>query len=356
MDRKPPDSAGSSVGVGGARSRRASLRRAAACFLAIAGAPLFLQNAGGAAEPSRQGWWWQANPGQGAPAPPAPPDVPTDGLYVQGGPSGPSAIAAVLFQLGDGEKPKSLTLHLVQPQAAVQSSSPAPIPGTDPSSAPASSPAPPPALQACPIQSGSFNADQGGPMSDAPTADCATPMPAQVDAAAGTATFDLSSLVAASDTVALAILPAGPTDRAAIQHPGADAFAVDMTSSSSEATTTASDTSTAADFSSTSAPAATGDLSTSSGSLDYVPGAASTAADVTAPATAMAPAPITAAAPAPAAQPVARHVVRRPAVLASSRSSTATHLGQLAALGLVVAALLSYSRGYGLLGGKFAED
>jgi len=31
-------------------------------------------------------------------------------------------------------------------------------------------------------------------------------------------------------------------------------------------------------------------------------------------------------------------------------------VGELAALGMVIAALLFYSRGYGLLGGRFADD
>src|SRR5256885_14407016 len=79
--------------------RRPGLRRAAACFLAMCAAPLVLPSAGGADEPSRQGWWWQGNQGQAAA--PAPPDVPDDGLYVQGGPSAdqPTALAAISFDL-----------------------------------------------------------------------------------------------------------------------------------------------------------------------------------------------------------------------------------------------------------------
>src|SRR5947209_941060 len=80
--------------------RRPGLRRADLCFLAVCAAPLVLPYAGGADEPTRQGWWWQGN--QGGASAPAPPDVPADGLYVQGGTSNdqPFAYAAVLFNLG----------------------------------------------------------------------------------------------------------------------------------------------------------------------------------------------------------------------------------------------------------------
>lgn len=343
------------------RRRRIVLRRAVLTFFAIAAAPLLLPNAGSADEPARQGWWWQANPGNGAPAPPGPPDVPGDGLYVQGGPSGPVALSAVQFELADGQKPATLTLHLIPAQNAVTGAAPAPapapvpVPGQPPAPAPApapdgtASPLPPPGVQACVIASGTINAEQGGPMADAPDTTGCTPIPGTVDATAGTATFNLSSVTTTGSTLALAILPASATDRAAFSHPGSDALMVDASPAD-----TSADTSTDSSFSpSTETATAPADSSAtaslpSSGSLDYVPGQASTGAPT------VAPAPSTAA---PAAAPSARPTVRtRPAVLASPANSTATRVGQLAALGLVVAALMSYSRGYGLLGGKFAED
>ena len=99
-----------------ASRRRPGLRRAAMCFLAVCAAPLILPYASGADEPSRQGWWWQGS--QGGVSPPAPPDVPADGLYVQGGISAdaPFAYAAVLFNLGQDQTAKKLTLHLAQSQ------------------------------------------------------------------------------------------------------------------------------------------------------------------------------------------------------------------------------------------------
>ena len=343
----------------GTRRRRVALRRAVLTFFAIAAAPLLLPNVGSADEPARQGWWWQTNPGNGAPAPPPPPDVPGDGLYVQGGPSGPVAISAVQFELADGQKPTTLTLHLVPIQNAVTSTAPAPapapvpVPGQSPAPAPApdgsASPLPPPGVQACVIASGTINAEQGGPMADAPDTTGCTPIPGTVDATAGTATFNLSSVTASGTTLALAIVPVGATDRAAFSHPGSDALMVEASS-----TDTSADTSTDSSFSTSTETATTpADSSAtaslpSSGSLDYVPGEASTGAPT------VAPAPTTAA---PAAAPSPRRSVRtRPAVLASPANSTATRVGQIAALGLVVAALMSYSRGYGLLGGKFAED
>jgi hypothetical protein len=326
--------------------RRPGLRRAALCFLTIGAAPLLLPYAGSADEPSRQGWWWQGN--QGGTSAPAPPDVPADGLYVQGGTSAdaPFAYAAVLFNVGQDQKPKKLTLHLAQAQSTPDTTAvPAlPVPAPPPSPAPAPGPLPVGGInvQACPIPSGDFGGEQGGPLANAPAYSCTTPIAGTADLVAGTVTFDASSLGAgaASSTLALAILPVSTTDRAAFQHPGPDALEVESTpATSSDAFAPATDDAfePAPSFAETTPDAFTSAPEITS-TPEYTPGIASTGT------------------PAVAPTPKAAPRLRRPPVLIAAKRTTAVRIGELAALGMVVAALLFYSRGYGLLGGRFADE
>ena len=124
-----------------------------------------------------------------APAPAAPPDVPPDGLYVQGGPSGPVAIAALLYEVPDGQAPDKLTLKL-----APAASPPSPAPAAPPA-APAA-----PALQACTIKSGEFNSEQNGPWQDAPAADCAHGAAGTFDSSARTISFAVGPLASSGST------------------------------------------------------------------------------------------------------------------------------------------------------------
>src|SRR5437763_4417601 len=101
-------------------------------------------------EPLQQGWWTVANTGV-APAP-APPDVPSDGLLVQGGTQGPSAFAALVYSFSPGSTVGPLTLTI----------------------APNSATSPGAKLEVCPLANGTINADQGGPMKDAPHYNCAS--------------------------------------------------------------------------------------------------------------------------------------------------------------------------------------
>src|SRR6266508_3434491 len=88
--------------------------------------------------PMRAGWWSQASQ-SGIPAP-APPDVPPDGLYVQGGPGGPLAYSALRYDVGDGDGAGAGRLRLV----------------------PTGLPSPTAALQLCPLTKADFAAAQGG--------------------------------------------------------------------------------------------------------------------------------------------------------------------------------------------------
>lgn len=64
---------------------------------------------GFALEPARSGGGNAAN--AGPVAAPSPPDVPSDGLYVAGGPSGPQALAAIVYELPPGSIATTVTLE-----------------------------------------------------------------------------------------------------------------------------------------------------------------------------------------------------------------------------------------------------
>src|SRR5436305_8264252 len=133
---RPVGGRDAAVGTAESAPRRPGWSRAAACFLALCAAPLVLPYAGSADEPSRQGWWWQGN--QGGASARDPTDVPADGLYVQGGTSvdAPFAYAAVLFNLGEDQTPKKLTLHLAQSQSTPDTSAVPALPVPAPPPAP----------------------------------------------------------------------------------------------------------------------------------------------------------------------------------------------------------------------------
>lgn len=158
--------------------------------------------------PAEQGWWTSANPGsvQGvaAPAsPPAPPDVPSNGLLIEGGPTsakgaadtGATAYAALIYELPAGANVSPLTLSV------------APSTATTPSAA----------LELCPLTTQQFQPEAGGPISDAPSYDCTKNVTAA--AASSSYQFDVSSLVS-NDALAVAILPTSPTDRVVLSQPG----------------------------------------------------------------------------------------------------------------------------------------
>lgn len=174
--------------------------------LALVGSVLVVSIAGfsgwaSGASPRLQGWWASTNPG-GLPAqPPAAPDVPPDGLLVQAGPSGPSAYAALVYDLAAGESPARLTLQLASGAA----------------------PAPSAALVLCPLKAPAFTAEQGGPMGDAPGYDCKRTASASL--AGASFTFPVAGW-AVDGVLAVAVLPGDPSTRAALAHPSESSLSV----------------------------------------------------------------------------------------------------------------------------------
>ncbi|MCW2572532.1 MAG: hypothetical protein JWO88_2590, partial [Frankiales bacterium] len=163
------------------------------------GAVLGLASPGYADSPSSQGWWNAAN--QGLAQPPDPPDVPSDGLLLQGGLSAPSAYAALAFTLPPETTAASLTLDVAS--TATQATS----------------------VQACPAKPG-WKPAQGGPMADAPPYDCARSVAAVLTADGKHLVFrDVSGLATIDGALSLALVP-GDSDRVALAKPDASALAV----------------------------------------------------------------------------------------------------------------------------------
>jgi len=149
--------------------------------------------AASAAEQVDQGWWTTTG-ALGVPPAVVSPDVPADGLLVEGGPSGPRTYAALA-----GAMPSDGALLL---DVAPNSVTTADVP-----------------LQVCPLLSPSFTPAQGGALADAPDYDsdhCATVMPSsgryRIEGAA----------VAPGGALAIALLPATPTDRVVLAAPAVE--------------------------------------------------------------------------------------------------------------------------------------
>src|SRR4051795_2459058 len=145
------------------QSRR--FRRTSAAALAAVGSAALvalLVAPASAQAPDIAAWWSAANVGNGAPTPPAPPDVPAGDLLVQGSngngsapalpvsgaPATSQAVAGLRFDLPDGASVGALTLTLD---------------GTAPPSAPT--------IVACKATK-KFFAEENGPWADVPPSDC----------------------------------------------------------------------------------------------------------------------------------------------------------------------------------------
>jgi hypothetical protein len=149
---------------------------------------------GAAAGPVKQGWWNRANDSAFPAAPPAPPDVPEDGLYVASTLGDSQAIAAVTYRTA---QPTALTLTMAE------------TPSGDP------------AVQACPLKAASLDYEpaENGKWQDAPKPDCkTTSVEGKVDEEAGTIAFDVSGL-ARNGVLAVALVGDGTT-RVAFEKPG----------------------------------------------------------------------------------------------------------------------------------------
>jgi hypothetical protein len=176
-----------------------------------------------AAAPRQQGWWWSGN-GGGAVATPTPPDVPADGLLVEGGVgstggetnSSPTSLAALVYDVGGGT---TVTLKLaVAPSAAT-------VPNVT--------------LQLCPLAKPAIEPVQGGAMSAAPAFDCARNVTAQPSSDGATYEFEVSSLVG-DGVLGVVVLPTTPSDRVVLAAPGADSLTVE-TAATSGSTDSSSD-------------------------------------------------------------------------------------------------------------------
>lgn len=93
------------------RRRRAAL---GAALLVVAATLALLPSGAGAATLAQAGWWWRVNDGALPAALPAPPNVPEGGLMVAGAPDGATAIAALHFDLAEGESAPVLTLRVAE--------------------------------------------------------------------------------------------------------------------------------------------------------------------------------------------------------------------------------------------------
>ncbi len=153
-----------------------------------------------AGTPPESGWWStteQSSPVAPPASVPAPaPDVPQDGLLVQGGVAAPTAYAAVSFAVPAGLTPGILTLTQVQGTA----------------SAPGS------ALKACPLVPAAFTPAQGGASADAPAYDCGRSV--EATAGDGSWAFDVATL-AQGEVLAVAVVPSAPDVRVVLSAPTA---------------------------------------------------------------------------------------------------------------------------------------
>ncbi len=179
----------------------ARVLRLALAGCVIAGSVAALSGPAGAQAPRLQGWWASTNPGGLPVAPPQPPDVPADGLLVQAGPSGPSAYAALIYDLETDATADALTLQL----------------------APGALPSAPPTLALCALKEPSFSAQQGGPMGDAPAYDCNRTATATLDGSSFT--FKVAGLVT-DGILAVAVVPGDPSTRAVLAHPSESSLTV----------------------------------------------------------------------------------------------------------------------------------
>lgn len=172
----------------------------------------------GADAPEQQGWWTELNPGVAGLAPPVPvpPDVPSNGLLVEGGPSSssPVAFAALVYDLSPGSSVSTLTLQVASSSASTPDTT----------------------LELCSLDNPTINAEEGGPMSDAPSYDCSHKVTSASGSSGTSYQFDVSSLVS-NATLAVAILPTAPTDRVVFNAPDTNSLAVPSPGDSGAAST-----------------------------------------------------------------------------------------------------------------------
>lgn len=297
------------VGVGGAA-------------VALAGAASMWSGAAAQA-PDAYGWWSATN--NGTPIAPTPPDVPADGLYVENGFTGATAIAALSFTVPSGASVGTITLKTAGNPLIT---------------------APP---IACALTATSFTAAEGGAWSDKPSYDCHTQTKGTVSSDSSSIAFPAAGLMK-NGRLAVAILAGAQTDRIPFQKPDASTLVITQTPTGAPAGTTGATTSTGSSYggaSTTSGPTA----SSGSGS---VPAAPPAGADVSAGAptdAGMAPA---VAAPAGTSAPASGGAA--PAAAAgnagSGKPDGPTKLATGLGLAAMIGAMLFWTEGFGPLGGR----
>jgi hypothetical protein len=147
--------------------------------------------------PVRQGWWTTV---------PVAPDVPSDGLLVQGGATGPTAYAALVYPLAGSATSATLSLATASGGAST--------PGA--------------ALQVCALSAPDFNAVQGGPMADAPAYVSGNCVPVALDSTGKAYRADVTKLLGAS-ALAVALLPSSAGGRVVLARPDAGSLQVTTT-------------------------------------------------------------------------------------------------------------------------------
>lgn len=197
-------------------------RRTAAALLAVVGSTAvvaLLVVPAQAQAPDIAAWWNAANVGNGAPAPPAPPDVPAGDLLVQGSngngsapalpvsgaPATSQAVAALRFDLPDGATVGALTLT---------------IDGSPPPAAPT--------IVACKALR-NFVATENGAWTDVPPSDCTQTSSPKLSSDGTKLVFDDIGKLVTDGRLSITLLP-GAVDRVVIKKPDDSALAVMTTS------------------------------------------------------------------------------------------------------------------------------
>jgi len=280
----------------------------------------------GADAPVRYGWWYEANASLPVP-PPAPPQVPSDGMFVENGFNGPAALSAVTFAVPDGSAVGALVLHIAGTPTITQ----------------------PPVACALDPGSASYKAAEEGSWSDRPTADCSqVKVTGTVDAAKTTVTFASGSLL--HDGALSAVIEAGgPADEVAFSKPGSDALAVTPPPAAA-----ADDTGAAVAFAPAGADVSnSGTSSTPGDSSASLPSIADTSGGSTLPAaTDTASTPTAASGTTTGAAPTSSVATGVSGALKGASHGWRQHIAQAVGVLAVVGLLIAWSEGYGLLGGK----
>lgn len=290
-----------------------------------------------AAAPAKDGWWTVTNTGFGV-APPAPPQVPSGGLYIENGFTGPTAISALTFQVGAGDEVGSITLKVAGNPVITS----------------------PPV--ACPITPAgqNYKPAQGGPWTEAPAYDCTKSQVAgTVSSNSTTVTFAAGPLLE-NGTVAAVIKAGGTADRVAFDQPGPDTLQVTPAGEPSGGATGAP-AGTPADQGASS-PVGTGDNGSFGSAAPAAPSSPLSlipAAPAAGTPPAIAPGVPSGVSPTGSpgtgspsgSAPTARQLTQL-SHSTGSGSSVRKDLAEAIGIAAVLAALVAYTEGFGLLGGR----